>query len=102
MDEYVNAYAHSNLHEALLAALYAFVIGNESDPSGAFFELRGDVAGYLKSMRQTGDRQDENWEQIRGLALGAIPGFFWNLGDVLVSQNKLTPEEAAIARRMTS
>lgn len=76
------------------------MIGNEGDPSGAFFELRGDVAGYLKSMRQTGDPQDEHWEQIRGLALSSIPGFFGDLGDILVRQGKLTSEEVATVRRM--
>jgi hypothetical protein len=96
-DRYANAYAHSNLHEALLASLYAFLIGNEGNPSGAFFELRGDVASYLKAMTLPGDYDEAN--KIRELALGAISGFFGDVGDILVRDNKLKPEDAAKAKR---
>jgi len=77
MDKYVNAYAHSNLHEAF-TALYAFVIWNESDPKRTFFWLRNEVASYLKNM--TLPAEDEKSEDVRSVARESIAGFFGDVG----------------------
>ena len=98
MDTYVNCYAHSNLHEALLTSLYAFLIENQADNERAriFHRLRADTAHYLKTMTLPEDPQAED---VRERALQGVGHFFGDVGDILVKTDKLKADEVTIARR---
>ena len=87
----INAYAHSNLHEALLAVLYADIIAHDKNPHDAFHAFRNDVAHHLKMA--VFPAEDENAEEIRRLGLDSLVGFFKAVAENLVVRKVLKPDE---------
>ena len=90
-DLLVNAYAHSNLHEALLIHLYADIIANNRNPQEAFYAFRNDVTRHLRAM--VFPVNDQDTEKVRGEALASAARFFREVERILVSRGKPQPPE---------
>ncbi len=86
----INAYAHSNLHEALLAHLFADIIAKESEkvsPRHALQAFQNDVLHHIRIA--VFPAQDENSHMIQQSSLDAASRFFRVVEDILVSRGVL-------------
>ena len=83
----INAYVHSNLHEALLAVMYAEFIAQQPDPRHTLQKLRNSVTEYLQIA--VFPREDENSPKIQQSALESVASFFQAVEDILVTKGDL-------------
>jgi hypothetical protein len=94
-DRLINAYAHGNIHRAMLRVLVVGMIKRDNEPSRAMQQFYNDVCDAAN--RTVFPRNDPKSSEIKSRTIEILGPFFREIEDILVRTGKMGNQERFLA-----